>query len=136
VCADATYRAVLHAAITSRSRLVLRETVVLGRSGERGGAYRGELAVTVDGEPLLRHDSVLDGADPVLSGPAGTGGHRVLGTLLIAGRDVPDLGERAGTCGAARWAAAPLGGPGLLLLALGDTVTAVETALRAAGQPS
>ena len=109
----------------------LRETVLLGRAGQAGGRYRGGLTVTVGSRVLLRHESLLDGADPELCGPAGTGGHRVYGTLLVAGVDPgepeahiqPDL----------RWARMPLDGPGYLVLALGDTVTAVERVL--AGRP-
>ncbi|HEV7653643.1 MAG TPA: hypothetical protein VGP36_02750, partial [Mycobacteriales bacterium] len=63
--------------------------------------------------------TVLDGADPALSGPAGTAGARAIGTLLVTGDASTALagaGERPGV----RWAWSELDGPGRLLLAVGD----------------
>jgi urease accessory protein len=111
----------------------IREIVVLGRHGCAGGRYRGRLAVTVDGVPLLAHTAVLDGADRALRGPGGTAGARAVGTLLLTGD--------AGSCGAGegpgvRWAWSELDGPGAVLLAVGDPgpVTAVlDAAMISAG---
>lgn len=63
--------------------LCLRETLVLGRTGERGGALRSRLhARSADGDPLLLEDLDLDGARPV----AGVmGPHRVLDSVLMLG---------------------------------------------------
>jgi urease accessory protein len=99
-------------------RALLREVVVLGRHGGRGGRYRGELTVTVAGAHLMTHTTLLDGADAALSGPAGTAGARAVGTLLVVGcSDSPDGGgERPGL----RWAWSALDGPGRVLLAVGD----------------
>lgn len=63
--------------------LCVRETLVLGRTGERGGALRSRLhARTVDGDPLLLEDLDLDGARPVtgVMGP-----YRVLDSVLLLG---------------------------------------------------
>ena len=117
----------LHVRLAAEAVVRLRETVILGRAGQSGGRYRGGLTVTVGSRTLLRHESLLDGADPELCGPAGTGGHRVYGTLLVAGvapgepeaHNAPDL----------RWARMPLDGPGYLVLALADTATAVNRVL-------
>jgi urease accessory protein len=105
----------------------LRETVILGRAGQAGGRYQGGLTVTVGSRVLLRHESLLDGADPQLCGPAGTGGHRVYGTLLVAGVDPGE--PRTRTESGVRWARMPLDGPGYLVLALGDSATAVGRVL-------
>ncbi|MFC4946420.1 urease accessory protein UreD [Pseudonocardia sp. GCM10023141] len=102
----------------------VREVVVLGRHGHRGGRYHGSLVATFRGEPLLAHTTVLDGADAALSGPGGAAGARAVGTLLLAGDTAGDAptddrdtsGERRGV----RWAWTPLAGPGALLLAVGD----------------
>jgi urease accessory protein len=67
--------------------VTLREIVVLGRHGQRGGRYAGTTHVAVDGA-LLAHTTLLDGADPGLCGPAGTGGARAVGTLVRAGAAV------------------------------------------------
>jgi urease accessory protein len=129
VCAGADHRTELHATVAAGARLVVREVVLLGRSGEPGGRYRGRLAVDVAGEPLLRNESVVDGLDPELSGPAGTGGHRVLGTLVVAGPVGPLPDRPARVEADLVTAVLPLAGPGFLVLALGDTVTAVGAAL-------
>lgn len=63
--------------------LCLRETLVLGRTGERGGALRSRLrARTAAGDPLLLEDLDLDGAHPV-TGVLGS--HRVLDSVLLLG---------------------------------------------------
>jgi urease accessory protein len=64
--------------------LRLRETLVLGRSGERGGALRSALRARAgDGSPLLLEDLDLDGRRPV---PGLLGAHRVLDSVLMLGR--------------------------------------------------
>lgn len=104
----------------------VREVVVLGRHGQRGGRYTGGLEIVVDGVPLLAHTTVLDGTDPALCGPAGTAGARAVGTLLHAGAVEARPGG-AGETPDVRWAWTPLEGPGAVLLAVGTpaAVTAV-----------
>lgn len=129
VCAGADFRSALRAELDPEAFLLIRELVVLGRSREAGGRYAGGLSVTVGGRPLLCHETLLDGADTALSGPAGTGGHRVSGTAVVAGRGVPPATETAGRHGDTEWAVLPLAGPGVLVLALGDSVREVDAAL-------
>jgi urease accessory protein len=120
-------RAHLHSRITVTlqrdARAVFREVVVLGRAGQRGGRFIGELVVDLDGAPLLAHTLLLDGADPALTGPAGTGGARAVGMLVELGHlaedALPQVGEQPGL----RWACSALEGPGRMVLALGDRVT-------------
>ena len=104
----------------------VRETVVLGRHGQRGGRYAGALHVAVGEVPLLAHTTVLDGADAALRGPAGTAGARAVGTLVRAGA-LPLPAEAAGESDGVRWAWTLLDGPGAVLLAVGApaAVTAV-----------
>jgi urease accessory protein len=104
----------------------VRETVVLGRHGQRGGRYAGATHVVVDDVPLLAHTTVLDGADAALCGPAGTAGARAVGTLVRAGA-LPLRGAAAGESDDVRWAWTLLDGPGAVLLAVGApaAVTAV-----------
>jgi urease accessory protein len=123
VCARADFRAGLRVRLAAGARLVAREVLVLGRSGEPGGRVRSRTEVDVAGEPLLRNESVADGADAVLSGPAGTGGARVLGSLLLAGREVRPA--RVAAVDGVRSAVLPLAGPGVLVLAAGPAVTPV-----------
>ncbi|MBV8997057.1 MAG: urease accessory protein UreD [Pseudonocardiales bacterium] len=125
VCDGAQLHSRITVALQRAAHAVLREVVVLGRAGQRGGRFVGELAVDLDGAPLLAHTALLDGADPVLAGPAGTGGARVVGMLAVVGEgiggSVRDAGEEPGL----RWACAPLDGPGHMVLALADRVTTV-----------
>ncbi len=131
VCAGADYRSHLRVDLDSTAWLVLREQVLLGRVGEPGGRYRGRLTVTVGGELLMDTETVLDGADPALSGPAGSGGFRVFGSLLVAGRDLPAVAERADRTPTLISAVLPLDGPGYLILALGRTSALVSAGLAA-----
>ena len=123
VCDGAELHSSMTVALQRGSRAMLREVVVLGRAGQRGGRCHGALTVEYDGVPFLTHTLLLDGADPALAGPAGTGGARVVGMLTVAGsgtgRPPQDAGEQPGL----RWACSALEGPGWLLLALGDRVT-------------
>lgn len=133
VCAGADFRTSLHADVAGSGRLRVREVVVLGRTGEPGGRCASTLSVTVGGKPLVVHENLLDGTDPALSGPAGSGGHRVQGTLLVAGGTVAPPAERAGTDAGVLWAVLPLPGPGYLVLAAGALVTDVSRALERLG---
>lgn len=64
--------------------LLLRETLVLGRSGEDGGRLRATLTATHAGDPLLVED--LDLTDPRLrSAPGILGNGRVLATTTLLG---------------------------------------------------
>nr|WP_246315670.1 urease accessory protein UreD [Kineococcus aurantiacus] len=84
----------------------LRETLVLGRSGETGGAVVLRTRARRDGRPLLAED--LDLRDRrVRRSPAVLGGHRRVETLLV-------LGERVEAPGALQ-----LEGPGSLVRRVG-----------------
>jgi urease accessory protein len=126
----AALESVLRVALAAGAAATVREMVVLGRHGERGGRYTGATHVDVDGVALLAHTTVLDGADPALSGPAGTAGARAAGTLLRAGA-LPLPAAAAGESDGVRWAWTPLDGPGAVLLAVG-TPAAVAAVLDAA----
>ncbi len=129
VCDGAELHSSMTVALQRGSRAMLREVVVLGRAGQCGGRCHGALTVEYDGVPLLAHTLLLDGADPVLAGPAGTGGARVVGMLTVVGAGTggspQDTGEQPGL----RWACSALDGPCWLLLALGDRVTDVTRLL-------
>jgi urease accessory protein len=131
VVADgAALDSVLRVELAAGACATLREIVVLGRHGQRGGRYTGALEIVVAGVPLLAHSTVLDGADPALCGPAGTAGARAVGTLVRAGLPAPPPGRGEDTD--VRWAWTPLDGPGAVLLAVGSPA-AVTAVLDAAG---
>jgi urease accessory protein len=129
ICDGAELHSRMTVAVRGGARAVLHEVVVLGRASQRGGRFHGELSVDRDGVPLLAHTLVLDGADPALTGPAGTGGARAIGMLAVVGDGISDLPEDAGEEPGLRWACSTLDGPGWLLLALGDRVTDVNQLL-------
>lgn len=138
VCDGAQLRSSVAVSLRRGARAVLREQVVLGRAGQRGGCFQGELTVELEGIPLLAHTMLLDGSDSALTGPAGTGGARVVGTLVAAGEGTGDPPGAAGEQGGLRWACTALDGPGWLLIVLGDRATDVarlldQTAQQAGG---
>ncbi|MDT7694435.1 MAG: hypothetical protein QOI75_3802, partial [Pseudonocardiales bacterium] len=89
-----------------------------------------------------------------LTGPAGTGGQRLVGTVLGAGTAVSALpgtssglsgsplaaalasGPPVGECAGLRWARHELAGPGWLLVALGTDPVALSRVLCGSGSAS
>lgn len=110
----------IEAAAGATARVV--EQVVLGRAGQRGGRCSSSVHASVDGRCLLATTTVLDGADPGLTGIGGTGGARSVGTVVRIG-DAPG-DENADEDGDADdevvWARSPLDGPGSMLSAVGS----------------
>ncbi|HWG14107.1 MAG TPA: urease accessory protein UreD [Streptosporangiaceae bacterium] len=130
VVADgARHRTEIWAALAEDAALVLRDEILLGRHGERGGACRTRLAVDRAARPLLRHELDVSGTDPASLGPAVLAGHRAAGALLTVDPGVANgsfgAGEAADLLAADPWVAVmPLAGPGVLITALAhDTRT-------------
>jgi urease accessory protein len=147
VAADgARHRTEVTVRLAADATLLLRDEVLLGRHGERGGACRTRLAVDRDGargwRPLLRHELDVSGTDAAGFGPAVLAGHRAAGTLLsVETGDAGEPGAANGPSGAGGaygaggtggvggasgagvvmepWVAVmPLAGPGVLVTAL------------------
>ncbi|MEU0679738.1 urease accessory protein UreD [Streptomyces albogriseolus] len=100
------------------ARLVLREELVLGRTGEDPGRLTSRLTVRVDGRPVL--DQELDcgpGAPGGWDGPAVLGGHRAVGQLVL---HEPEFAEKPLAPGvpAEGLAVLPLTGPAVLVTAV------------------
>jgi len=74
--------------LTTGSVAVLRETLVLGRTGEPGGRLLQTSRATLDGHPLLAED--LDLAPSQLR-PGALGHCRVVDTVSILGRRAPGI---------------------------------------------
>ncbi|MFE7233676.1 urease accessory protein UreD [Streptomyces sp. NPDC002405] len=71
-------------ALAAGARMLWRDTLVLGRSGERGGSVRATTHVTRDGHDLLVED--LDLTEPDLRElPGVLGPHRVIGSVTCLG---------------------------------------------------
>ncbi|MFF4790504.1 urease accessory protein UreD [Streptomyces sp. NPDC001276] len=71
------------------ARLLAREELLLGRHGETPGTVHQRLRVTLAGRPLHDQEFAVGRDIPGWHGPAVTGGHRALGTLLVITPDSP-----------------------------------------------
>ncbi len=85
-----------------------REELVLGRFGEASGSLRQRLDVELldaggagTGVPLVRTEVVVGPRYPGSEGPAGTGGARAVGSLLLAGPAVAPASRPPGAVGGA-----------------------------------
>jgi urease accessory protein len=121
VCDGAELHVDMRVLVAEGARALVREEVWLGRHGQLGGRYRGALSVDHAGRALLRHTTVLDGADTALRGPAGTAGGRVVTTVVGAGEEPLPDGPARGERGDLRWARHQLAGVGWLLVGVGST---------------
>ncbi len=90
----ARHRTDIRVDLAAGAALVLRDEVILGRHGERGGACRTRLRADLAGRPLLRHELDVSGTDEVSLGPAVLAGHRTAGSLLCV---EPEWAEPDGT---------------------------------------
>ncbi|MBJ6612276.1 urease accessory protein UreD [Streptomyces griseoincarnatus] len=107
-----------HVALESGARLVLREELVLGRTGEAPGRLTSRLTVRVDGRPVL--DQQLDcgsGAPGGWDGPAVLGGHRAAGQLVVVDAEFTEKPIAPGVP-ADGLAVLPLSGPAVLVSAV------------------
>jgi urease accessory protein len=93
VAAGARVRRTTSVQIADGAVLAVRETLVLGRSGERPGqVWQRTTAVDAHGEPLLVEELALD-ADRA---PLLLGGKRVVDTVVVLGARIPDVTELLG----------------------------------------
>lgn len=75
--------------LAASARLRLRETLVLGRVGQRGGRVHCRTALAVAGQQVWREDTDLD-PDRIRDRPGLLGGHRVVDSVLTVGRPASD----------------------------------------------
>ncbi|HEY2237475.1 MAG TPA: urease accessory protein UreD [Streptosporangiaceae bacterium] len=138
VVADgARHRTEVAVELAEDATLLLRDEVLLGRHGERGGRCRTRLRVNLAGRPLLRHELDIDGADPAAGGPAVLAGHRAAGTLLTVEPEVADGADGVWGAGGAAdpWVAVmPLAGPGVLVTALAHDTRTLRQRLTPGGR--
>ncbi len=79
----ARHRTVARVELEPDSRLVWRDELLLGREGEEPGSVSTRLRVTRAGRVLLDREIALGPRHAGSLGPAGSGGHRALGAVLI-----------------------------------------------------
>lgn len=95
----------------AEATVLVRETLVLGRSGELGGRLHNQLSVSRCGEPVLREDQLLDPAG-VRRLPGLLGGQRIVDSVLGVGAEpAPELAAARsfGLVGGAGWVRRYLG---------------------------
>ena len=141
VVADgAALESTLRVELAAGAAATVREIVVLGRHGQRGGRYTGGLDVVVDGVPLLAHTHGARRRRPGAVRPGRHGGGPGGRHARAGRRGAAAAPRRAGETPDVRWAWTPLDGPGAVLLAVGSpaAVTAVldAAAARADGRPA
>ncbi|MET7640888.1 urease accessory protein UreD [Streptomyces sp. NPDC005438] len=84
--AGSVLRTVTRVELAATAGLVLREEQVLGRAGEPPGDLSARLTVHRAGEPLYdQHTRYGSERAPGWDGPAGVGGQRAVGQLLLVG---------------------------------------------------
>ncbi|MGO9779131.1 MAG: urease accessory protein UreD [Streptosporangiaceae bacterium] len=134
--AGARHRTEIRADLAAGAALVLRDEVVLGRYGERGGSCRTRLRADLAGAPLLRHELAVSGTDEVSLGPAVLAGCRTAGSLLCVepGWDTGAAGQMPAGC-APGVAVMPLAGPAVLVTALAANARTLRQRLRLAAVP-
>jgi urease accessory protein len=96
------------------ARACLRDTLVLGREGEVGGAARLRTDARLDGRPLFAEELDVDGERPA---PGVLGANRVLDSILFLGAR-PDASLSAAAASSGH-GALHLDGPGELVRSLG-----------------
>lgn len=118
VTARANHHALLRADLAEDAQFRTRETLVLGREGERPGRLSSTVQVTCAGVPALRQTQTV--GDPALDASlAVLAGHRVLVTELDFG------GPARPAASGPWWSRTPLAAGGTLTTAIGpDVVTA------------
>ena len=117
----ARHRTDIRVDLAAGAALVLRDEVILGRHGERGGACRTRLRADLAGRPLLRHELDVSGTDEVSLGPAVLAGHRTAGSLLCV---EPEWAEPDGT--GPGWAGLDRAGPGRAGRPIGELPSGYE----------
>jgi urease accessory protein len=110
----------LDLSLDATASLRLRETVVLGRSGQLGGRLRNRTAVTVGGQLALLEDQLFDPSG-IRNSPGMLGSHRVIDTVIALGPNAKGSDERSLLPGGpVRFGL--VGGVGSLTRYLGDEV--------------
>jgi urease accessory protein len=88
--ADVTRR--LDVGLADGAALAMRETLTLGRYGEGPGGLHQHTTVASDGVPILVEDLPLDAT----TAPGLLGGHRVVSSVLLLGKELPTLTAATG----------------------------------------
>lgn len=114
--------------LAAGARLVLREELVLGRTGEPAGDLRSRLTVRWDGRPLLDQELALGPRAPGGESGAVLGGRRAVGQLLVVGQELAEEPVESRCLGDGA-VLAPLAGPAALVTAVAHDALVLREAL-------
>src|SRR5690349_8149545 len=142
--------AVTRVAVEAGGSLLWRDDLVCGRHGERSGDFVADTLISYDGTALYRHELAVGPRAPGWDGAAVLGDGRAVGSLIVAGADLPapglpapspvpgprtgaptriSTGDPAAVSTGAHAAIMPLAGPGVLATAVGRDIREVQAAL-------
>lgn len=124
--AGCRHRSTASVRLGAGAKLVWREELVLGRSGEGPGRFTSRLDVSGEGGILLRQAVTVGDGAPGWAGPAVLDGAKAGGTLLVVDpglvvRPAPSLGHHA--------AVMPLAGGGAVVIAAAPGASALRLTL-------
>lgn len=87
-----SHEAITRVSLAGSGRLIWRDEVIAGRSGEGPGTWWSRLMVDIDGTPCCRQDLGIGPGFPGWSGPAVMGSYRAVGSaLVVRPRESPRL---------------------------------------------
>ncbi|HWS36169.1 MAG TPA: urease accessory protein UreD [Actinoplanes sp.] len=104
--------------------LLWRDDLVCGRHREATGAVRADTLIRYGGVTLYRHELSVGPGAPGWEGAAVLGGGRAVGSLIVAGTDLPEPSVPGPDAAIMR-----LAGPGVLATAVGADIRQVKTVL-------
>jgi urease accessory protein len=122
--AGCDHRQLTEVEVAAGGTLVWRDDLVCGRHAEQSGDVHTDLSIRYAGSTLHRHELTVGPRAPGWSGAAVLGAGRAVGSLVLAGPDLPAAGLLGGDA-----AVMPLAGPGMLASAVGQDIRQVRTAL-------
>lgn len=120
----------VHITLAEGARLLLRESIVLGRHGEQPGDLRQRLRIWYADKPLYAQELTIGAHAPGWAGPAITDGHRSLGSILVV--DPALRHDHLIRAPAPETAISPLPGPGIIITAAAADALALSQRLNAA----
>jgi urease accessory protein len=122
--AGCDHRAATRVEVEAGGALLWRDDLVCGRHDEPSGAVHTDLIIRYAGSTLHRHELTVGPRAPGWSGGAVLGGGRAVGSLVLAGPDLPEATLLGGDA-----ALMALAGPGMLASAVGQDIRQVRAAL-------
>lgn len=120
----------IHITLDDDARLLLRETIVLGRHAEQPGDLQQRLRISYADKPLYAQQLTIGTHAPGWTGPAITDGNQSLGTILLI--DTAIRHHNLTPSPTPDTAISPLPGPGLLITAAAPDALTLNQRLTAA----